>query len=108
MPNGSTLVIRNWEGTVVFGWLFQQRRMDHQQGYCCSIFRNESPRLSSSIILECEQIAFSVWGPNRVFTYINPSKLKSSNPGFCFKMAGYRIVGRSSERHFLLLAKEPR
>lgn len=66
--------------------------MDGQTGYNCAIFRNESKRRSSDIILECEAIAIERWGPNRMYTYVNPAKIASPNPGYCFKRAGWRNV----------------
>lgn len=107
MPPGSVKVIRDTHGLLVFGWLWQEHRDDKQEGYCCSIFRNESPRLSSDVILECERIIFGIWGPNRTFTYVDPDEIQSPNPGYCFKCAGYKHVGYSkSGLH--LLAKEHR
>jgi len=61
MPPGRTIVLRNSEGTAVFGWLWQDKRDDGQRGFNCSIFRNESIRQSSSIILEAEQFALDEW-----------------------------------------------
>lgn len=92
--SGRKIVIRDAEGDVLFGWLFpdEDKRMDGQVGYNCAIFRNESQRRSSEIILECEQIAIDRWGPNRMYTYVNPSKILSVNPGYCFKQAGWRNV----------------
>jgi hypothetical protein len=105
MPPGRTIVIRDPEGTVVFGWLSQQFRDDGENGYNCSIFRNVSGRLSSDVILECEQIVFEAWGENRVFTYVDPLHIRSVNPGYCFKKAGWIFVRRTQDgKH--LLAKE--
>lgn len=89
--NGRKIVIRDALGEVLFGWMFPQAilRMDGQSGYNCAIFRNESRRLSSEIILECEAIAIERWGPNRMYTYVNPAKIASVNPGYCFKQAGW-------------------
>jgi hypothetical protein len=89
--SGRKLVIRNCEGSVLFGWLWphDDKRMDGQTGYNCAIFRNESTRKSSELILECERIAIERWGPNRMYTYVNPSKILSVNPGYCFKKAGW-------------------
>src|ERR1035437_6454019 len=64
MPPGKTIVLRNNEGTIVFGWLWQEKRDDGQTGYNCSIFRNESQRLSSDVIIEAEVMGFKKWGPN--------------------------------------------
>lgn len=89
--SGRKIVIRDAPGDVLFGWLYpdEAMRMDGQTGYNCAIFRNESARKSSDIILECEAIAVERWGLNRMYTYVNPSKIKSVNPGYCFKRAGW-------------------
>lgn len=106
MPIGKTLVLRNQSGTVLFGWCWNTVvRYDKQLGYNCVIFRNESQRLSSKIILEAEDWAVQRWGPNRMFTYVDTAKVKSRNPGYCFLMAGWKRVGYSKQRKKLLLAK---
>jgi len=99
MPPGRTMVLRNAEGTIVFGWLSQDKRDDHQIGYNCSIFRNESDRLSSDVILEAERAVAEAWGANRLFTYVDPSALrpaahkyrKRKMPGRCFIAAGWKL-----------------
>lgn len=95
--SGKKIVIRDAFGDVLFGWVYPDElmRMDGQTGYNCAIFRNESVRRSSDIILECEAIATARWGPNRMYTYVNPAKIKSVNPGYCFKQAGWRNVRNS-------------
>ena len=92
--SGKKIVIRNTEGTILFGWVWpdDDKRMDGQTGYNCAIFRNESSRKSSDIILECEVIAVARWGLRRMYTYVNPAKIASVNPGYCFKMAGWKNV----------------
>jgi len=102
MPPGRTIVIRDQLGLLVFGWSSQVYRWDGETGYNCSIFRNESGRLSSEVILECEEIAVRKWGPDRFFTYIDPSKIRSTNPGYCFKQAGWRFVRTNREGKHLL------
>jgi hypothetical protein len=105
MPPGRTMVLRNAEGTVVFGWLWQLKRDDGEDGYNCSIFRNESSRLSSEIIIEAEEMAVAEWGANRGFTYVRPSDIASPNPGFCFKQCGWKFV-RATASGLHLLAKD--
>ena len=92
--SGRKIVIRDAAGLVLFGWMFpdEDKRMDGQTGYNCAIFRNESQRQSSDIILECEDIAIARWGPGRMYTYVNPAKIRSVNPGYCFKQAGWKNV----------------
>jgi hypothetical protein len=105
--SGRKLVIRNAEGTMLFGWVWcnEELRLDRQKGYNCAIFRNESDRRSSDIILECEALAYAKWGLNRVFTYVDPGKIRSKNPGCCFKKAGWKRIG-TSQGGLHLLAKE--
>jgi hypothetical protein len=95
--SGRKLVLRNTKGTVLFVWMYPDpnMRMDGQIGYNCAIFRNESDRKSSDIILEAEERAFEKWGPNRLYTYIDGSKVKSSNPGYCYLMSGWKKIGLS-------------
>lgn len=94
---GRKLVLRDAAGLVLFGWMwpYPEMRADNEQGYCCAIFRNESPRQSSEIILEAEEWVQRFWGPGRMFTYVNPRKVASANPGYCFKVAGWRFVRKS-------------
>ena len=62
--SGRKLVLRNAEGTILFAWLYPDpaMRMDGQTGLTCAIFRNESTRKASEIILEAERHAFKKWG----------------------------------------------
>lgn len=82
--------------------------MDGQLGYNCSIFRNESSRRSSEIILEAEEWAFEKWGPSRIYTYVDPRKITSPNPGYCFKVAGWKFARRGRDGKHLLAKELPR
>jgi len=78
-------------------------RMDGQVGYNCAMFRNESTRQSSEIIREAEQHAIDKWGPNRMYTYVDGAKVSSSNPGYCYLMAGWHRHGYSKGGKRLLV-----
>ena len=107
-PPGETLILRDNHCTVLFVWCRQlQARADGQEGVNCTIFRNESNRLSSEIILEAEDYAVGRWGNIRGFTYIDSSKIRSKNPGCCFKKAAWKRCGISANGK-LLLEKELR
>jgi hypothetical protein len=99
------LILRDTAGEVLWAWLWPQPelRMDGQEGYNCAIFRNESARRSSEIILEAEQHAIRYWGLRRMFTYVGrPGRdIRSTNPGFCYLQAGWHKHGYS--RHGLRL-----
>jgi hypothetical protein len=105
IPPGRTLVLRDAAGLIYWSWVWQDYRQDGQDGYNCCAFRNESPRLASEIILEAEQHAIARWGPGRMFTYINPDAVRSTNPGYCYLKAGWHKHGYSTERRRLLLVK---
>ena len=64
-----------------------------QTGVNCSVFRNESPVLSSELILEAEQHAWARWPGDRLYTYVKGSAVLSSNPGYCYLRAGWRKCG---------------
>lgn len=93
---------------ALFVWRHDTRpRWDHQEGVCCSIFRNTGPILSSVLIQEASQIAETQWPAMRQFTFINPRAIISSNPGYCFLVAGWRRCGHTQTRDFLILERVP-
>lgn len=118
VASGRKIVIRNAEGTMLFAWLwnYDGLRFDNQSGFNCAMFRNESSRLSSAVVLECERIAAEKWGENRMFTYVNASKLRTAKkrgaeycpwpPGRCFIEAGWSFLRVSKKNGLHLLVKE--
>lgn len=105
MPPGETLVLRGPH--AVFGWWRPHPRsgiksMNGLDGWTCTIFRyaRRVPKsasrhwLASELILEAE-----AWlvkerkrcGPDGLLTYVWDAKIRSDNPGFCFKKAGWRV-----------------
>lgn len=70
-------------------------------GWECSLFRNEGSVLSSKVILACEAFV-----EGKVFTYVNPKRVQSCNAGYCFKMAGWRSLGRRGKKKLVLLVKD--
>lgn len=74
------------------------RSMDKQDGISCAIFRNESDTLSSLMLKDGMDLAFARFPDDfRLYTYVNPQKVKSANPGYCFKVCGWRKCGESSK-----------
>lgn len=80
--------------------------MDDQQGVNCAIFRNEGPHLSSDMIRDAEALAWARWPGERFYTYVNPRKVRSANPGYCFIRAGWQRCGYTS-RGLCILEKLP-
>jgi hypothetical protein len=75
--------------------LIWKKFMDNsdQRGVNCSIFRNESDILSSLLIIEAMKYANKKWPEERMYTYVNSKKIKSTNPGYCFLCAGWKVCG---------------
>jgi hypothetical protein len=107
--SGRKLILRDAAGLILWAWMYPDPdlRMDDQTGYNNAIFRNESARRSSDIILEAEQHAIDYWGPNRMYTYVDPGKVRSTNPGYCFLMAGWHHVRWTTSGKRLLAKYEP-
>ena len=73
----------------------------------CAIFRNEGAGLSSDLILAAEDHAWAKWPGERLYTYVNARRVRSANPGYCFKRAGWRVCGVTKTRKLLILEKLP-
>lgn len=76
-----------------------------QRGVNCSVFRNEGPVLSSLLILDAENIAWLKWPGERLYTYVNPRGIKSTNPGACYKHAGWTQCGVTKVNKLLVFEK---
>lgn len=91
---GEKLALRTWAGDAVFVWR-RFRDASGQQGVNCSIFRNESPYRASELIRQADAIADHCWPGLRHYTFVNAGRIRSTNPGCCFKAAGWRECGRT-------------
>lgn len=78
---------------------------DGQDGVNCAVFRNEGAGLSSKLIRQADAMADGRWPGQRHYTYVNPRAVRSSNPGYCFLMAGWRRCGITKERQLLVLER---
>lgn len=89
---GEKMVLMTFNCDALFIW----RKFisgDGQHGINCSLFRNESSIQSSVLIQEAVQLAWQRWPDARLYTYVNPTAIKSTNPGYCFKIAGWKKCG---------------
>lgn len=76
---------------------------DQQDGVNCAIFRNEGAGQSSDLIRAAMALAWQRWPGQRLYTYVNPRRVLSANPGYCFKRAGWRLCGITKTRRVLVL-----
>ena len=98
VPPGRCLVLKHAEAIWVTSWPFPEYVKHAWPGlFVCSIFRNESTILSSTLI--CEALAVTRWKwpdmpDGGMVTFVNAEKVrKKRDPGRCFLKAGFRRVG---------------
>lgn len=100
-PPGQKIILLTPDCKAVWGshrpapWV-DIERLDGIRAWCCFIFRNEgSGILSSDLIKEAVAVTVRRWGvaPQGFITYIGVDHIQSSNPGFCFLMAGFEHHG---------------
>lgn len=115
MPPGQTIVLVLPEaiGSAVFGWWRPHpdaglAALNGLDGWTCTIFRRESGPVASELILDAElaiaEAGYDI-GPDGFITYVFDRKVRSNNPGCCFKKAGYVATGRSADGKKTLLQK---
>jgi hypothetical protein len=103
---GEYIALVTPDRSALFVWR-KFRSMDAQDGVNCAVFRNEGSELSSRLILAAESWAWQRWPHARLYTYINPKVVRSPNPGYCFKCAGWRQCGLTKKRKLVVLEKNP-
>jgi hypothetical protein len=100
MPPGETVVLVSVDRLAVFGWWRPHpssglKQMNGLDGWTCSIFRNTSTMISSWLIVDAERALLDKGcGESGLITYVFDSKIRSVNPGCCFKKAGWHVAGR--------------
>jgi hypothetical protein len=103
---GEKMVLLTARCDALFVWRKFQSK-DNQQGVNCAVFRNESDVLSSVLIMDAEQHAWSRWPGQRLYTYVDPKSVKSRNPGYCFRCAGWRRCGVTKVNKLWIFEKTP-
>jgi hypothetical protein len=95
---GEKLVLLTSACDALFAWLncHDDLRTDGQTGVLCTVFRNESTILSSVLVAEADDLAWAKWpDQSRHYTFVHPGRVRSINPGCCFRKAGWTRCGTS-------------
>jgi hypothetical protein len=102
---GERMVLLTSHADALFVWRHCDRPdMGGRTGTNCSVFRNESAILSSTLIHEAMALAWARWPHDRLYTFVNPRKVASANPGYCFKVAGWsQLQALTKERKLIEL-----
>jgi hypothetical protein len=107
MPPGETIVTVAKTRDAVWGWWRPHPdsglvAMNGRDGWTCSVFANHGEILSSELVLDAERALAALdaakltagpCGPDGMLTYVWRSKVKSPNPGYCYKVAGWTKIG---------------
>lgn len=101
---GEKMVLITEAGDAVWCWR-KFKDASGQQGVNNAIFRNEGPILSSLLIMDAEQLAWKRWPGERLYTYVKPTDIRSTNPGACYKKAGWKVCGITKWNKLLILEK---
>lgn len=103
---GEKMLLLTADATALFVWR-KFISKDGQQGVNCAVFRNESSHLASDLIVDAMRLGWERWPGARFYTYVNPRKVRSTNPGYCFLRAGWRKCGITKTRRLLVLEASP-
>lgn len=103
---GEKMLLLTADASALFVWR-KFISKDDQQGVNCAVFRNESGHLASDLIREAMRLGWQRWPGTRFYTYVNPRKVRSTNPGYCFLRAGWRRCGITKTRRLLVLEATP-
>ena len=83
------------------------REIAGQKGIYLSFCRNETSQKTSVLIRKAIEIAWERWPGKPVFTLVNPKKVQSPIPGYCFRRAGFRRVAITSRGLLVLRRNSP-
>ena len=107
-PPGPKMVLLTERCDALFVWHRPvMERVTGEGGVNCTIFRNEGQTRSSLLIEEACELAWQRWPGERLFTYVKPAAIRSSNPGYCFQMAGFRKCGTTKGGRLVILERLP-
>lgn len=93
---GAHIMLRTADADAMFVWRkYIDDTIPKQEGVECAVFRNEAPHRyeSSELIRQADAIADRGWSGERHYTKVDPEKVRSTNPGYCFLKAGWRRAG---------------
>lgn len=99
VPPGRAVVLRHDDDALwVTSWPYAEYVRHAWPGaWINSLFRNESDRLSSELILEAVAHTRAVWPdppPQGLITFVDADKVRRKrDPGRCYLRAGFRHVG---------------
>jgi len=114
VPPGRCLVLLTAEADALWvtSWPFAEYTKHAWAGaWVNSCFRNESRHLSSELIAEAVAATRWYWGDAPelgIVTFIDRKKTKpKAHPGYCYRIAGWKEVGRTKVSDLVALQQLP-
>lgn len=114
VPPGRSYVLRTLEGDAVWvtSWPYAEYVLHEWAGaWVNSLFRNEGPHLSSSLVLEAVAMTRHRFGEppaKGMVTFVSEEHTRRKrDPGRCYRKAGFRVVGRTKEKGLVALQLLP-
>jgi len=98
VPPGKCIVLLTEDADALWvsSWPMREYTKHEWAGaWVNTLFRNESPHLSSELILEAISATRSIWTPPDlgIITFVDADEVESRNPGYCYECAGFERVG---------------
>lgn len=110
VPPGRCLVLltENADALWVTSWPFAQYVRHAWPGaFVNSLFRNESPHLSSELIMEAVAVTRWFWPAHPehgMLTFVDARKVRRKrDPGRCYLKAGFEVAGHAKDGKLALL-----
>jgi len=104
---GEKLVLLGNDGQALCCWRRgNDANSTGQRRVYCTVFRNESPHRASAILLDAMALAWRRWPGERLWTYVDPNKVRSEVPGYCFRRARWKRAGETADG-LLIFAVNP-
>lgn len=75
-------------------------RPDRLDAWECALFRNEGHVVSSELVREAHLLSAAIWGSipmDGLITFVQPDRIQSEIPGYCYRRAGWKHRGASSD-----------
>lgn len=109
-PPGRRLTLVTVDERALWQTHYTDHPLDGLEVLRCSTFRNEGAGLSSELILEAMLVTLHLWDERPAegwLTFVDRSKVSSTNPGYCFLAAGWTkdrtFVAGAWARHLIRL-----
>jgi hypothetical protein len=103
VSTGSCLVMRAVGGLALWVTLWPRAEFVKHAwpgAWVCSLFRNEGDGRASDMIRQAVAATRHHYGEPPalgMITFVNPDRIQSEIPGYCFRRAGFRRVGETQK-----------